>query len=234
MNSLYEFLDQGGPVMYALLALSVLALAILLLKLVQFARLGLRRTGFVQETLEHLKEDGSEAALRRLATVRHPAARVMECAVTASEDPAMDGAAVDAEIVRVGSGEVRDMESWLRALASIAHLSPFLGLLGTVLGMIAAFMQIEAHGSKVDAAQFSGGIWEALLTTAFGLAIAIPTMAAYFYLEGEVDGSKSVMKDASTRVMIQFQRQRTDSRVHPGPVLVPRPAPPAKEKSHGI
>jgi biopolymer transport protein ExbB len=94
------------------------------------------------------------------------------------------------------------LESWLRALSSVAHLSPLLGLLGTVLGMITSFRRIEQAGSAVDPAVLSGGIWEALLTTAFGLTIAIPSMAAFYFLEGEVDRVRATMKDTTSRVLL--------------------------------
>ncbi len=216
--SLFEFIDQGGPVMYALLAMSVLALAILLLKLVQFTRLGLRRTGFVDGVQKLVREGQADRALEALRSVRNPVARVLESAIRVGRSTDMDAADCETEVMRIGSREVRDLESWLRPLSSIAHLSPFLGLLGTVLGMIAAFMQIEAAGSHVDASKFSGGIWEALLTTAFGLTIAIPAMAAYFYLEGEVDRVRGVMKDAATQILLRFRKSRPEPKR--GPVLV--------------
>ena len=83
----------------------------------------------------------------------------------------------------------------------IANLSPLLGLLGTVMGMIGAFAQLEGAGTKVDPALLAGGIWEALLTTAFGLSVAIPSLAAYYILEGQVDNVRANMKDAATRVL---------------------------------
>mgnify|MGYP005678813071 FL=1 len=70
--------------------------------------------------------------------------------------------------------------------------------------MINAFMRLEEAGSRVDPSILSGGIWEALLTTAFGLTVAIPAMAAFYYLEGEVDHVRAAMKDASIRVLRHF------------------------------
>ena len=70
--------------------------------------------------------------------------------------------------------------------------------------MIAAFMNLEAAGNRVDPSILSGGIWEALLTTAFGLTVAIPAMAAFYYLEGEVDRVRASMKDVSIRVLRHF------------------------------
>ena len=212
MTRLYQVLAQGGPVMYILLGFSVFALAILILKLYHFNRLGLRKVGFIDQVLRRVGYADDESfsvreAFDILKNSAHPAARLLESAISSCLSPRMKEADIKAEIHRVGSNEVRDMESWLRGLAAIAHLSPLLGLLGTVLGMIGAFMELEGAGAHVDPALLAGGIWEALLTTAFGLAIAIPSMAAYYFLEGEVDRAKAAMKDAATQVLVRFNHR---------------------------
>lgn len=190
--------------MYVLLLMSVLATAIILLKLYQFSRSSLRRSAFVDDVVSALQRDEHDQALQSLRQQNSPVARVLESAVRYGADPAMSTGDVEAEVSRVGSAQIRALESWLRGLSSIAHLSPLLGLLGTVTGMIVAFMNLEAAGSRVDPSILSGGIWEALLTTAFGLTVAIPAMAAFYYLEGEVDHVRADMKDASIRVLRHF------------------------------
>ncbi len=199
--SAFELLAKGGPVMMVLLAVSGLAVLIIVAKLLQFARLGLGDLRFVDPAMTAL--DGSEpkAALALLAKRRHPVARVMESAIATGTDFRLGPEDRDAEISRVGSAQVRDLESHLRGLEVIANLSPLLGLLGTVMGMIGAFAELEDAGSKVDPALLAGGIWEALLTTAFGLVIAIPALAAYYVLEGRVESMRAAMKDAVTRVL---------------------------------
>jgi len=193
-------LAKGGPVMLVLLLLSVAALAIVLVKLYQFARLGLGRTGFVERAVAALGRGERDQALALLASRAHPVARVMEAVLAADADPDLGPDDREAEINRVGSAEIRNLESYLRGLDVIANLSPLLGLLGTVLGMIEAFARLEAAGSKVDPALLAGGIWEALLTTAFGLVLAIPALGAFYMLEGRVDTVRAAMKDAVVRV----------------------------------
>ncbi len=208
--------------MYVLLLMSVLATTIILLKLYQFSRSGLRRVAFVDEVEAALQRGEQTLALQQLQGENSPLARVLESAVRYGADPAMSAGDVEAEVSRVGSAQIRALESWLRGLSSIAHLSPLLGLLGTVTGMIAAFMNLEAAGSRVDPSILSGGIWEALLTTAFGLTVAIPAMAAFYYLEGEVDHVRATMKDASIRVLRLFGKSphvdsRDDERIEDAP-----------------
>ncbi len=200
--------------MWVLLAMSVLALAIILLKLFQFFRSGLRRLHFVDPALSALYAGNPDHALSALQQQRSPVALVMASAIQCGADPAMSAKDVEAEVSRVGSAQIRSLESWLRGLSSIAHLSPLLGLLGTVTGMIVAFMNLEAAGSRVDPSILSGGIWEALLTTAFGLTVAIPAMAAFYYLEGEVDHVRASMKDVSIRVLRHFGKTPTSISNH--------------------
>jgi len=204
LNNIVSLFQQGGPVMIVLLVLSVMAAAIILVKLFQFYRSGLRRLKFVESAIAALQSGQNSKALKQLKEQHSPVARVMETAVRCGAVPGMSAKDVEAEVSRVGSAQIRNLESWLRGLSAIAHLSPLLGLLGTVTGMIAAFMRLEKAGSRVDPSILSGGIWEALLTTAFGLTVAIPAMAAFYYLEGEVDRARAAMKDATVRIMLHF------------------------------
>jgi len=96
--------------------------------------------------------------------------------------------------------QLDNLRSGLRPLALIANISPLIGLLGTVLGMINAFQALQNAGNKVDPTILSGGIWVALLTTAAGLIIAIPAAAAHNWMEGVIYRAQRAMEDAVTRV----------------------------------
>ncbi|QKT04079.1 MotA/TolQ/ExbB proton channel family protein [Ectothiorhodospiraceae bacterium 2226] len=212
---LYELLQLGGPVMLVLLALSVLATAIVLYKLAQYAARGVWHGGSTRAALDQLAHGEAEAAHARLAAGRGPLAVTTAAALRCAADRRLSNAQVEAEIARVGTAQVRELEGGLRALSAIAHLSPLLGLLGTVFGMIRAFMQVEGAGPRVDPSLLAGGIWEALLTTAFGLTIAIPAMAAFYFLEGAVDRVRAAMKDNVVRVLIYHGRQPAAQEVEP-------------------
>ena len=200
-NTGIGLLDKGGPVMLVLLALSVVALTIILVKIYQFSRSRLLRTEFIDQAILLLHNDGPDTTLLALAETPHPVARVMETTLRTSTNTSLSIEDRDTEISRVGSAEIRNLESYLRGLEVIANLSPLLGLLGTVLGMIKAFVRLESAGTKVDPAILAGGIWEALLTTAFGLSVAIPALAAFYILEGQVENVRAQMKDATIRVL---------------------------------
>ena len=200
-NTGIGLLDKGGPVMLILLALSVVALTIILVKIYQFSRSRLLRTEFIDQAVLLLHNDGPDTTLLALAETPHPVARVMETTLRTSTNTSLSIEDRDTEISRVGSAEIRNLENYLRGLEVIANLSPLLGLLGTVLGMIKAFVRLESAGTKVDPTILAGGIWEALLTTAFGLSVAIPALAAFYILEGQVENVRAQMKDATIRVL---------------------------------
>ena len=89
--------------------------------------------------------------------------------------------------MRYGANALESLRAGFRALEVIASLAPLLGLFGTVLGMIEAFRGMEQAGNQVNPAVLSGGIWEALLTTALGLGVAMPVVVALSWLERRVD-----------------------------------------------
>ena len=196
-----SLLLKGGPVMMILLALSVLALAIIFVKLLQFSRARLKQIGFVDSAIAILARGERERAISTLRREVNPVARVMETAIAVNNNANLTADDREAEITRVGTGEIRNLESYLRGLEVISTVSPLLGLLGTVLGMISAFEKLESAGSKVDPAILAGGIWEALLTTAFGLVVAIPALIMFYVLEGRVDEVRATMRDAVVRVL---------------------------------
>lgn len=104
--------------------------------------------------------------------------------------------------------EVSFLSRYLQALATIANIPPLLGLLGTVIGMIKAFMVIQQMGGKVNAAVLAGGIWEAMLTTALGLAVALPTMVGHSYLVSRVERYEARLRDGTVHFIKTLARSR--------------------------
>ncbi len=101
---------------------------------------------------------------------------------------------------RVGSEEIERMEKNFKGLSAISHVSPLLGLLGTVTGIIGAFSVISELGGQVDVTALAGGIWEAMLTTAAGLVVAIPAQLAFLYFEKLVDSRANRMSYVITHL----------------------------------
>ncbi len=199
LQQVQDFMHIGGPVVWVLTAMSVLAVAIVLLKLWQFVRLRPESTHDVERALELWKCHEHTAALKVLDT-RRPVSLLVATAIRGSLDPISRPQLLKDELQRIASRELESLRALLRPLELIAGLAPLLGLLGTVLGMITAFQQMQTAGSQVDPSVLSGGIWEALLTTAVGLVVAIPVLAAHSWLERKAERVAARMNDAVTRV----------------------------------
>ena len=198
--TLQQTFGQGGPVLAVLGLLSVAALAIVLIKLYQFAQLRVNAAEPVEPALRLWYQRCDRQAAAALTGSPQPCARLLERALTGLATPGVRVDLLREELVRFATAELERLRAWLRALEVIAALSPLLGLLGTVLGMIEAFRQLERAGARIDPALLSGGIWQALLTTAAGLSVAIPVVLVHAWLERRVERCGHRMEDALTRV----------------------------------
>ena len=199
--ALGPLIDKGGPIVILLLVLSVISAAIILLKIFQYWSAGLSKRGFVDPAVERVEAGDPEGALKVLAKYRTPLSRAMAAGIRAKIRGDLRDEDVAAEIQRVGAVELGALQSYFRWLEVIGNISPLLGLLGTVIGMIQAFQRLEQAGNKVDPALLSGGIWTALLTTAVGLVVALPAVTALNLFEGRVDQVRLAMRDGAARVI---------------------------------
>ncbi len=202
-EDLLTYLEAGGPVVMILIAMSVFAFAIVLLKLWQFqsTRIGERRQGLQAVAL--YRQGRIREALQSLQNARSPLSQVVSLAIQGQSRGDLAEQKVREEVMRHGSSLLEDLRVGFRPLEVIASLAPLLGLFGTVLGMIEAFRQLEQAGNQVNPAILSGGIWAALLTTAAGLAVAIPVVAILNWLERRVERTAHAMEDAITQVFTE-------------------------------
>ena len=219
-----EMVDAGGPVIVILAVMSVLALAILFVKLAQFhaARLGDRQRGRQAVALYRSGRIGEAADLagRSPNPVCQALARGM-----AGQRRGIPEARVREEVARYAGDALESLRSYFRPLEVIASLAPLLGLFGTVLGMIEAFQQLEQAGNQVNPAILSGGIWQALLTTAAGLAVAIPVVVILNWLERRVDRVAHEMDSLVTQLFTDDLAGAPEERdSHAANTLRPAPA----------
>jgi len=128
--------------------------------------------------------------------------RTVYAATRAVSDGVLDLDGAREETERVARKYLAEARQGLRALEVIATVAPLLGLLGTVLGMIVAFQALQQNGARADASVLAGGIWEALLTTAAGMAVAIPAAVALAWFESVIERMATDMEDLATRVMV--------------------------------
>lgn len=198
-DALGWLLAQGGPVMAILALMSVLALTIILLKAMQLARLGAGLRGPLNAALGDWQAGRHRQAIDCLAQSTNPLLEPVRVAML-GHCHNNDLALLREEVERRAQTLLGLLHGHLRSLEVIANLSPLLGLLGTVLGMIGAFQALASAGSQVDPAVLSGGIWVALLTTAAGLSVAIPTVMALNALERVAERRTRQLEDALTQV----------------------------------
>jgi biopolymer transport protein ExbB len=189
-----EFLQKGGILVVPILFCSVLGLAFFLERLARFGKLEIGGNGFLERVIRHLKNGEDHQAYELAAAKSMPLARIL---VQAMEVKDQGRETIDTVINHATDEEVRTLSRYLQALATIGNVAPLLGLLGTVVGMIKAFMVIQEMGGKVNAAVLAGGIWEAMLTTALGLAVALPTMVAHSYLASRVEKFEAQLQDGT-------------------------------------
>ena len=203
-----NLLAKGGPVMFILLGFSILALFIIILKLIQFSIVKVSNTSSLDKIISKLNKTNAKKLLIEIQQIKNPIAKVIEVVIVTKSDRRFDKESRESEISRISSIQIRNLENYLGGLEVIASISPLLGLFGTVLGMIKAFLNLEKAGSQIDPALLAGGIWEALLTTAFGLAIAIPALAAYHLFENKISNTRDKMKDATirTNTLLSFKK----------------------------
>lgn len=205
-DPLLTFLDRGGPVLWLIAALSVATLALILWKLWRLALMG-AWSGTATARAVALWADGrAETALATVAGRRSLRARLAHAAMSARLDPALSEAQAREETERRARADLGQARAGLRALELISTIAPLLGLLGTVLGMIAAFRTLQEAGARADAAALAGGIWEALLTTAAGMGVAIPAGVALSWFESVADRLQADMEDIATRIFIRGGR----------------------------
>jgi biopolymer transport protein ExbB len=178
VESTFSLIGKGGFIMIPILACSIVALAIVIERLyfirstqedpertLNHFKESLTKNGFLEEGIEH---KNSKDSLKRMIG---EGLRLKNLPKWKMEET----------LSEVGQEEINKQNKYIRGLEVIASITPLLGLLGTVIGMVQAFSKVAEHKGIVDPSLLAGGIWEALLTTAAGLSVAIPTMVLLHY-----------------------------------------------------
>lgn len=184
-DTLSGIIDLGGTVVLILLAVSILTLAVVLYKLWQFTAAHVGRHTALNEAVEHWDQGDAARAHAAQQRSRSYLAPVIGMALSSGAD-AVDRLRAECEV------RFAKLESGLRFLDSVAQLAPLLGLFGTVLGMIEAFQALQDAGAQVDPSILAGGIWVALLTTAVGLAVAMPTALVLAWFESRMEAERVI------------------------------------------
>ncbi len=212
-----DYIQKGGLLMWPILACSVISVAIFAERLFYFHRASIHVGEFLQGLANLLRRRNFAEALHESAGTPGPVARVIHAAIIHHEAPRGELREI---VQEAGQLEVPRLERYLSVLATLAFLTPLLGLLGTVSGMIDAFSTIMARGGYATVTELSGGIYRSLLSTAAGLVVATPTFVAYNYLSARVNRMMHDMERAGIEVV-----HLLTERDHPTDIISFTPAP---------
>lgn len=199
-----EFLSKGGVLVVPILLCSVLAMAIFVERLIRFSTMRSRGAGLAEKIVGLIHGGKEKEAYDAAIRSNSPMGRVLAEAIDVRNQ---DREILETVLASATENEVRNLSAYTQALATIGNIAPLLGLLGTVIGMIKAFMVIQQMGGKVNAAVLAGGIWEAMLTTALGLCVALPTMVAHSYLMARIDAYEARLQEGSVKFLTAVLRK---------------------------
>lgn len=201
-----QMLIDGGFVMIPITLLSLLAIYVIAERWRVLSNSGMDNQRFLDSLEDILKSGDMNRALSYCDEMDKPFARIMKQGIKRLGRPIHD---IDDAIKNAGKREVHFLEKKMDWLATIAGVAPLLGFLGTVTGMIQAFQQIQTLEGNVNPSVLAGGIWEALITTASGLAVGIIAYGFYNYLLGRMNRMVFDLEDSSTEFIELLQKPAT-------------------------
>ncbi len=205
---MWDIVQKGGPMMYLIMLLSVLAFAVVIEKLYHLNRAKIDADKFMDDITNILKRNKIIEAIEMCNSTPGPTAHIVKAGILKHDRSRHE---IKEAIEEAGQLEIPRLEKHLPILATIAHIAPLLGLLGTVTGMIRAFQVIQQKAiamAPVNPGDLAGGIWESLLATLAGLSVAIPTYVVYNYLVSQVDGLVYDMERSATDLVNLLSSRR--------------------------
>lgn len=197
-TGVFEIMQMGGPVMWLILAGSIIALGVFLERVIFYHRCSVPVGPFLKGMRLLLGRGDYKEALERCDDAYGPAIKVVQAAIVKRDLRKPELREVIQEVAQL---QMPRIEANLLILSTIAHVMPLLGLFGTVTGMIEAFQAMNEASGATPIGQLAGGIWEALVTTAAGLAVAIPAYVGYNYLNSRVSRLIGDMERAGIEVL---------------------------------
>ncbi len=199
-----DYIQKGGPLMWLILACSVLAVGIFLERWTYFHRATIRVGEFLRGLSNLISRGNHAEALHECAGTPGPVARVIHAALLHHHATRPELKDI---VQEAGQLEVPKLERRLGLLATIAFVTPLLGLLGTITGLIEAFGVLSAQSGFATSAELAAGIYTSLLTTAAGIAVAIPSGVAYAFLSSRVNVLMHDMERAGIEIVTLLQEK---------------------------
>ena len=199
-----EWITRAGPFLWPIIACSVVGLALFLDRTYEMIRYRKGRGELIEKIFSLVAEGKLDEARGACEASPGPVASVLGTFLRTLHLPTEEREQI---LAVSGSRELRRMEQGLRGLSVIARISPLLGLLGTVVGLVSAFLAVSTMQGPPDPSVLASGIWQALLTTVAGLMVAIPAILSHEWLQGQVDELAFSMEEAIAELV---------ALVHPG------------------
>lgn len=193
-----KLLTSGGPMAWILIFASAVALAVFLERMLHYHRAQINSFEFLNGIRNVLKQRNVVEGLSICDATPGPVARLVKAALL-NRERGRDG--IREALEEAGMQEVPKLEEKLNVIATIAQIAPLMGLLGTALGFIEVFEVMEEQGQYAHAKLMAGGVWTALISTALGLAVAIPCYIGYNYLVSRVNQIVLDMERASNEIV---------------------------------
>src|ERR1700756_424006 len=193
-----DYMQKGGPLMWLILVCSVVSIAVFAERLLYFHRATINLGEFLQGLSNLVRKRNLAEARVECQATSVPVTRVIHAALIRHHLPRTDLREI---VQEAGQLEVPRLERNLGMLIAIGYISPLIGLLGTVTGLIQAFVQLSASNGYATLADVSGGVYQSLLTTAASLAGAIPTILAYCFLSSRLNALMHEMERAGIEIV---------------------------------
>lgn len=192
---------KGGPVMIPIIIGSVLGLAIIIVKLWMLSKIRIDAEKFTDGVIAKVRVKRSDEAIALcLAKGSYPIAATLKAGLEAFCKRDLEAHEIEKVMERAGNREVNNLEQYIGGLISIIGIEPLLGFLGTITGLIKAFMAWEKAGSNITVSQLAGGIYEAMITTAAGLIVAVPFYLVCNYIISRIKYVSYELSDCSMRL----------------------------------
>ena len=201
------WLEKGGILMYFILGMSILGTTVIIERFFYFILSERNKFDDIRDKFQkYLEENDIKGAIGFLGSSKSSSGRVVKDILDIwTKTKTANISTLEEKARESALSEISRLEKNMWILSMVAHVTPLLGLLGTVTGMIKAFQAVAIHGTG-DAAVLAEGISEALFTTAGGLFVAIPAMIIYNYYNKKIDNTINDMEKASTEVINYFRR----------------------------
>ena len=205
---MWDIVQKGGPMMYLIVMLSILAVGVIVERIYHLTRSRIDANKFMDNITSVLKRNKIIEAIELCNQTPGPIAHIIKAGILKHDRSKPE---IKEAVDEAAQLEIPRLEKHLPILATIAHIAPLLGLLGTVTGMIKSFQVIQMKAlnlTPVNPGDLAGGIWEALLATVAGLAVAIPTYVAYNYLTSQIDNLVYDMERSATDLVNLLSSRR--------------------------